>query len=681
MPINFTIVHNAKTNDEADDTGDIAEIGVTGWLHFVAQLPEGMPALAPEVGDDGTSYWIHTFKGYLDTDGVLKNEPGGTAGVRIWANDPAFNLEEPGLPYLVYAPNGLRANGKRVEFKAFVFYAPSIDVTFKLSELSPVPSATAEGISHSLLIAQYAAPEEFTAVEAMLGVSTAQRCPVARTLTQARMRTDSAPVGSALTVEVQHFGGAVWETLGTLSIADGSLVESVVSFEQFQKVGDLLRLNTTSVGSSSAATGVIVEVLFAAADAPGVAGLGFIPEDTANKGQPGGYAGLDGSGKYSADGLVDGATNKVYTATEKSKLGGVASGATANQTDAYLLSRANHTGTQSSSTISDFTEAAQDAIAALLAGVSGVTLSYNDAGNTLTVTGPGSSSALAEDIRDAIGIALIGSGLITVAVNDGADTITISTTATANDTDANLKNRANHTGTQLASTISNFATTVDAEIPVAINAATAKSTPVDADKFGIWDSVTNALKSVSFSDLKVALGSLLDPITTGEETLARGWATSSYVASSGELRLRYFTARKTEPITKLALFSTTAAGTSPSGPTLIRAGIFSVAENGDLTLVASIPNDVTLLAAAGAVYQRDLSASWNKVAGTRYAYGYIVVTAGAVPGVPANLPQSALASIAPIRGGFKTGLSDLPSTVMAATISASSGAIYAEMRP
>lgn len=39
------------------------------------------------------------------------------------------------------------------------------------------------------------------------------------------------------------------------------------------------------------------------------------------------------------------------SATDKVKLDGVASGATANQTDAYLLDRANHTGTQSASTI------------------------------------------------------------------------------------------------------------------------------------------------------------------------------------------------------------------------------------------------------------------------------------------------------------------------------------------
>ena len=43
----------------------------------------------------------------------------------------------------------------------------------------------------------------------------------------------------------------------------------------------------------------------------------------------------------------------VMTATDKAKLDGVATGATANATNAQLLSRANHTGTQTLATISD----------------------------------------------------------------------------------------------------------------------------------------------------------------------------------------------------------------------------------------------------------------------------------------------------------------------------------------
>jgi hypothetical protein len=57
------------------------------------------------------------------------------------------------------------------------------------------------------------------------------------------------------------------------------------------------------------------------------------------------------TGTQSADTVTDGTTNKAYTGTEKTKLAGIATAATANSSDATLLARANHTGTQAASTI------------------------------------------------------------------------------------------------------------------------------------------------------------------------------------------------------------------------------------------------------------------------------------------------------------------------------------------
>lgn len=70
----------------------------------------------------------------------------------------------------------------------------------------------------------------------------------------------------------------------------------------------------------------------------------------------------------SADKIADGTTNKVFTATEKTKLSGIATGATANAADATLLARANHTGTQPASTISDFNSAVDARVANVVAG-------------------------------------------------------------------------------------------------------------------------------------------------------------------------------------------------------------------------------------------------------------------------------------------------------------------------
>jgi hypothetical protein len=57
------------------------------------------------------------------------------------------------------------------------------------------------------------------------------------------------------------------------------------------------------------------------------------------------------------DAVPSGTTNKAYTATEQTKLAGIATGATANSSDATLLARANHAGTQLASTISDLSQA------------------------------------------------------------------------------------------------------------------------------------------------------------------------------------------------------------------------------------------------------------------------------------------------------------------------------------
>lgn len=73
------------------------------------------------------------------------------------------------------------------------------------------------------------------------------------------------------------------------------------------------------------------------------------------------------TGTQSADTLTDGSTNRLFSSAEKTKLTGIATGATANSSDVVLLARANHTGTQVSSTISDFSTAVDARITAAAA--------------------------------------------------------------------------------------------------------------------------------------------------------------------------------------------------------------------------------------------------------------------------------------------------------------------------
>jgi len=71
-----------------------------------------------------------------------------------------------------------------------------------------------------------------------------------------------------------------------------------------------------------------------------------------------GLARANHTGTQTADTITDGTTNKAFLATERTKLTGIATGATANSADATLLARANHTGTQASSTITGLGTAA-----------------------------------------------------------------------------------------------------------------------------------------------------------------------------------------------------------------------------------------------------------------------------------------------------------------------------------
>ena len=166
-------------------------------------------------------------------------------------------------------------------------------------------------------------------------------------------------------------------------------------------------------------------------------------------------------------------TTASFTTALETKLNGIDTGATANATDAALRDRSTHTGTQTASTISDFSEAVDDRVGALLVAGTNITLNYDDAANSLTINASGGGSAAWGSITGTLSsqtdlnTALNGKQpLATVLTNTTASFTTaletklngIATGATANDTDANLKNRANHTGTQAASTITGLAT-------------------------------------------------------------------------------------------------------------------------------------------------------------------------------------------------------------------------------
>jgi hypothetical protein len=81
------------------------------------------------------------------------------------------------------------------------------------------------------------------------------------------------------------------------------------------------------------------------------------------------------------------------------------------QDGTYYLARANHTGTQLSSTISDFQEAVDDRMTGLLVPGDGIVLTYNDALNTLTID---ALIDLATDVTGVLPVALGGTGVAAI---------------------------------------------------------------------------------------------------------------------------------------------------------------------------------------------------------------------------------------------------------------------------
>ena len=87
-----------------------------------------------------------------------------------------------------------------------------------------------------------------------------------------------------------------------------------------------------------------------------------------------GVAHVNGAITITQDNIPDGTNNKAYTSTEKTKLAGIATGATKNASDADLKNRANHTGTQAANTINGLADVATSG-------------SYNDLSNKPEASG------------------------------------------------------------------------------------------------------------------------------------------------------------------------------------------------------------------------------------------------------------------------------------------------------
>jgi hypothetical protein len=168
-------------------------------------------------------------------------------------------------------------------------------------------------------------------------------------------------------------------------------------------------------------------------------------------------------------------------------------------------------------------------------------------------------------------------------------------------------------------------------------------------------------------------------ITTRHDWYPRDRITGTLTPTTGQLFLSYFTAYNAGPFTKLG-WIVSAAG---SGLTLVRLGLYTVAGNGDLTLVARTANDTTLGTTGGEVTRSldttgGFPASLSPVIGQRYAAANVSVgTPATVLG--ASLGNGTVGAIAPRINGLFAGQADLPTTIPSGSVAGTSSWIWGEI--
>lgn len=174
---------------------------------------------------------------------------------------------------------------------------------------------------------------------------------------------------------------------------------------------------------------------------------------------------------------------------------------------------------------------------------------------------------------------------------------------------------------------------------------------------------------------------LTSNLTAANTTIPRTDSINSAVATgSGNVRLTFFSARVGGTSANVRVYSGgTAAGATP---TLVRFGLYSVAADGAGTLVASTPNDTTLLAAQATAYTKAWSSPIALDAGQRYAFAHLVVTAAAAPTLVGNvLGDANMASVTPRLAGLLAAQSDLPASFTNAALSVTAHMAYAALLP
>jgi len=151
--INFTVEYDllAAVTDTDGSGSDADIVPLTGPVTFTPVFGDNKAVLAPGYEPRPAGLKLLPISGYLDTDGRLKDSPGGTVGVRLPANDPVLELSQ--LSYQVRW-DVHTTSGEPVKVDPGFIDAPSEDSTVNLADA--LASTAAVSSSDAITVARVA---------------------------------------------------------------------------------------------------------------------------------------------------------------------------------------------------------------------------------------------------------------------------------------------------------------------------------------------------------------------------------------------------------------------------------------------------------------------------------------------------------------------------------------------